>query len=214
MGGVERAAFREAERLGHDFVGPEHGLLAILRGNPTDPARLALEDVGVTADMVERLLARMITASPLAVPEHRSGTSPNPAWYRAFGRAEGFAAALGPGTVRPVDLLFGLLWGQWRFVDDAVASREAIVEALARHGAILPSAPLPELERLPRFTQHADIPRASLGRVLTLLAEQRQGGSGPIYGFNHDGAERAWVDAEDGIDLQAIVDAALADDPA
>lgn len=212
LGGVERTAFNEAERLGHDVVGPEHGLLAILRGSPTDAARLALEEAGVTADMIEGLLTRMIEASPLAVPERRSGISPNPAWYRAFGRAEGFAAALGTGTVRPVDLLLGLLWGQWRYVDGAVTSREALVEALARHGAILP--PLPELERLPRFTQHADIRRSKLNRVLKLLAEQRQGGSGPTYGFNHDGAERAWVDAEDGIDLQAIVDSALAEDSA
>jgi hypothetical protein len=47
--------------------------------------------------------------------------------------------------------------------------------------------------------------------VLDLLHERHQVGTGPTYGFNHDGAERAWIDAEDGIDLQGIVDSALAE---
>jgi hypothetical protein len=48
IGDFERAAFREAQRLGHEFVGPEHGLLVVARGDPPDAARLALEEVGPT----------------------------------------------------------------------------------------------------------------------------------------------------------------------
>lgn len=209
MMAVERAAFREAERLGHDFVGPEHGLLAILRGDPTDLARLALEDVGMDTDRVERRLKRMIEADPRRAPERSSGISGNPAWYRVAGRAEGLAA-FGTGTVRPIDLLLALVWGRWRFPETPAISREAVVEALARRGVVIPPAPLPALDPEPRFTQHAEFPSDKLDRVLALLDQRHAPGSGPTYGFNHDGAGRAWVNAEDGIDLQGIVDAAVA----
>ena len=214
MNGVEGAAFKEAERLGHSFVGPEHGVLALLRGDPADLARLALEDVGITTDGVERLLTRMIEADPRATPEPAGGISPNPAWYRVIGRAEGLAAGLGTGNVRSLDLVLALLWSRRPLLDQPAASREALVEALAQRGAALPSTPLPELERRPQFTQRVEFPRRNLNRVLQLLVERHPVGAGPTYGFNHDEAERAWVNAEDGIDLQGIVDAAVAEDPA
>ena len=212
MGGVEGAAFKEAERLGHGFVGPEHGVLALLRGDPADLARLALEDVGITTESVERLLTRMIEAGPRAIPERATDIRPNPAWYRVAGRAEGFAASLGTGDVRPLDLVLALLWSRRPLLDEPAASREALVNALARRGAVLPPTPLPELERRLQFTQHVEFPLSRLNRVLALLAERHPAGPGPTYGFNHDGAERAWVDAEDGIDLQGIVDSAVAQD--
>ncbi len=211
MNRVEGAAFKEAERLGHSFVGPEHGLLAVLRGDPTDSARLSLEEVGITVDRVERLLTRMIEADPRSVPKPATGITPNPAWYRVAGRAEGFAASLGTGDVRPLDLVLALLWSRRPLLDATAPSRQALVEALARHGATLPPTPLPELDRQPRFTQHIEIPRRSLSRVLALLAENHPPGAGPTYGFNHDGGQRAWVNAEEGIDLQGIVSSAGAE---
>lgn len=211
MSGVEGAAFKEAERLGHDFVGPEHGVLAILRGDPTDLARLALEDVGITTDSVERLLGRMLDADPRAIPERAPGISSNPAWYRVIGRAEGFAASVGTGSVRQLDLVLALLWSRRPLLDQPAPSREALVEALAERGASLPPTPLPELERQPRFTQNVEFHRRYLAPVLALLHERHPVGGVPTYGFNHDGAERAWVNAEDGIALQAIVDSAVAE---
>lgn len=210
MTGVEGSAFKEAERLGHDFVGPEHGVLAVLRGDPTDLARLALEDVGITAESVERLLGRMIEADPRALRERAPGISPNPAWYRVIGRAEGFAASVGTGSVRPLDLVLALLWSRRPLLDQPAQSREALVDALAARGASLPPTPLPEIERQPRFTQKVEFHRKYLAPVLALLHERHPAGSGPTYGFNHDGAERAWANAEDGIELQAIVDSAVA----
>jgi hypothetical protein len=41
------------------------------------------------------------------------------------------------------------------------------------------------------------------------LAERHPPGSGPTFGFNYKDDEIAWVRAEDGIDLQRIVDEAL-----
>ena len=45
-----------------------------------------------------------------------------------------------------------------------------------------------------------------------LLAERHPPGSGPTFGFNYKDDETAWVRAEDGIDLQSIVDEGLASD--
>ena len=214
MSGVEGAACKEAERLGHDFVGPEHGVLAVLHGDPADLARLSLEDVGITADSVEGLLERMIEADPRAVPERAPGISPNPAWYRVIGRAEGFAASVGTGDIRPLDFVLALLWSRRPLLNQPPSARETLLEALAERGAGLPPTPLPALERQPRFTQNVEFPRRYLAPVLALLHERHPVGIGPTYGFNHDGAERAWVNAEDGIDLQAIVDSAVSDDSA
>ena len=206
---IERAAMAEAERLGQSWVGPEHGLLAILRGDADDVAHQVLEEAGLDTGMVEERLVRMVRADPRAEPEIDPCISPNPAWYRTIGRAEGIAAGIGTGEVRPVDLLFATLWDPWHFRGEPLVRREAVIAALVHRQVELPRAPLPELSRPPQFTQRVEFPLDKLERVIPLLVERHPPGSGPTFGFNHDGAERAWVDAEDGIDLQAIVDAVL-----
>lgn len=142
---IQRASLEEAQRLGHDWAGPEHGLLAILGSDPEDVARRVLEEVGMDAGMVERLLEQMARGTR----QKRQGVTSNPAWHRMFGRAEGFAACLGTGELEPVHLLLALLWDErrWQFAERQGASREAVVEALGRAGVALPSAPMPELER-------------------------------------------------------------------
>jgi hypothetical protein len=141
---IERASFREAQRLGHHWAGPEHGLLAIVRGDPADVARNVLEDIGMHAGMVEGLLEQMGGGGK----ESKQGVTSNLAWHHVYGRAEGFAACLGTGELEPVHLLLALLWDseRWLFAQRQGVSREAVVEALRRGGMPLPSAPLPELE--------------------------------------------------------------------
>lgn len=82
---IQSASFHEAQRLGHHWVGPEHGLLAILRGNAEDVARRVLEEVGLTAAMVERHLEGKHRRSKDGEPARGSVT--NPAWHHAYGRA-------------------------------------------------------------------------------------------------------------------------------
>jgi len=200
----------EAARLGHEYVGPEHGLLAVLRGDPAEAAREALEEAGLTAAMVEELLVAMQENRPRTAP-NPGGRAPNPAWYGIAGRAEGFAACLGTGEPRPVDLVLAMLWddNSWLFAEKQGVSRDAVIAALSRRGARLPSAPPPPLDRR-EFTQKVDFPRARLEAVVALLSERHPPGSGPSFGFNHNGKRSAWAVAEDGIDLQAIVDEVLA----
>ena len=200
----------EATRLGQHWMGPEHTLLGILRGDPEDVARRALEQTGVDAAMVEGWITRMDTGSG----EETSGVKPNPRWYTIEGRAEGMAAALGAAEAGTVHFLLALLWDQrrWSLTEEPGLTREAIVSALAELGATLPAGPMPELERKLDFTQYVEFPRARTSAVLDLLAERHPPGSGPTYGFNYKDDETAWVRAEEGIDLQRIVDEAVASD--
>ena len=213
---MSKAAFAEAQRLGHSWVGPEHGLLAILRGDPTDPARIALEEAGLEADRFERWYEERIERSdpkPKRDPE-RDGISPNPAWYGVAGRAEGLAAGVGVSDVRPVDLLLALLWDttEWLPVRGLGISREDVAASLGRSGVTLPATPLPDLDRPLRNPVRVDFPKSALGDVVEILKQRHPPGSGLRWGINHDGAERAWAFAEEGIDLQGIVDEVVADD--
>ncbi len=143
---IQSASFHEARRLGHHWVGPEHGLLAILRGNPEDVARRVLEEAGLTAPMVESHLEGMNRGPKKG--ERTSGAVTNPAWHHAYGRAEGLALGLGDGVLQPLHLLLALLWDRWhwQFPEQQGVSREAVVEALRSAGVTLPSAPMPQLE--------------------------------------------------------------------
>ena len=67
----------EASRLGQHWMGPEHTLLGILRGDPEDVARRALEQGGVDAAMVEGWITRMATEKN---ETQKSGVTPNPRW--------------------------------------------------------------------------------------------------------------------------------------
>jgi hypothetical protein len=211
---ISKAAFAEAKRLGHAWVGPEHGLLAILMGEPADVARRALEEAGLEAGQFERWYVERIEKSdpkPKRLAEEK-GISPNPAWYGVVGRAEGFASTLGTGQVRPVDLLLALLWDnrEWLPVTSLGIARETVVEALVRAGVAVPAVPMPELDRPFRNLVRVDFPMSALGRVIESLRERHPPGSGLRWGFNHDEGERAWAFAEEGVDLQTIVDEVIA----
>lgn len=211
-----KMAVDEAARLGQHWIGPEHALLAILRGDPADVARRALEHAGVEASMVERWITRMDTAPASGKPEIESGVKPNPRWYTIEGRAEGIALAQGTKEPTSVHFLIALLWDQrrWLFTEAPGVSREAITAALTEFGVTLPAGELPDLPRELNFRQYVEFPREKASEVLRLLAERHPPGSGPTFGFNYKDVDTAWVRAEDGIDLQGIVQAAVAAEPA
>lgn len=204
----------EAGRLGHGWMGPEHTLLGILRGDPDDVARRALEQAGVDAAMVEGWITRMVTNKEKDT--EKSGVTPNPRWQTIHGRAEGIAAGLGAERTGTVHFLLATLWDnrRWWLTETPGVTREAIVGALTELGATLPLAPLPELERKTNMTQYVEFPRSATDQVLKLLVERHPPSpAGPTFGFNYKDDETAWVHAEDGIDLQGIVDEALAHEP-
>jgi hypothetical protein len=202
----------EAIRLGQHWMGPEHTLLGILRGDPDDVARRALEQAGIDAAMVEG----WVGPTEARRGKEESGVTPNPRWQTIHGRAEGIAAGLGAEETGSVHFLLAVLWDnrRWWLTETPGVSREAVVAALADLGASLPAAPLPELERKTDMTQYVEFPRTAADQVLRLLVERHPPRpEGPTFGFNYKDDETAWVRAEDGIDLQGIVDEALAQAP-
>jgi hypothetical protein len=215
---LEHAAFMEARRLGHHWIGPEHGMLAILHAaDPDDVAYRVLTEARIDADRFEQnFLATR--GKHQRVGDDKEGTiTPTPAWYRFFGRAEGFAAAMGSVEVLPVHLLLALLWDeQDRLLSERHGVvRETLVESLLRLGVRVPTPPLPAL---PAFGsseawQRVDLPSSALDRVMPLLIQRYPPGSGPRFRFNHDGHGNAWVYAQEGIDLQALLTEALGNDP-
>src|SRR5439155_18589378 len=69
ISGATRAALeqslREAQRLGHEHLGVEHLLLALLRDGRGGAAR-ALADVGISTDDLERCLGKVLKEAPFS----------------------------------------------------------------------------------------------------------------------------------------------------
>lgn len=91
-------AYAQAARLGHQWVGPEHILLAILDEGQPSLARSVLDEFGVTHDRVrERFLASLLNGTPSIRSTIADGalTCPAPIFYELQGWIDGFAAASG-----------------------------------------------------------------------------------------------------------------------
>ncbi|MBL1077210.1 hypothetical protein JK358_22685 [Nocardia sp. 2] len=197
----------EARRLGHSWIGVEHTLLGILRGDPEDTARKALERAGVDVALVESELTAMGDAE-----DGVDTVSPNPRWYEILGRAEGIALALGAGDPTTVHFILATLWDsrRWVLTETPGVTRSEIVTALRDLGVELPRAALPHLERRVEMRTYVEFPVEALEPVLGILAERHPPGKGPTWGFNYKDDDTACVRAEAGIDVQAIVDEATA----
>ena len=192
-------SWQEARRLGHNIVGPEHCLLAVLNG-PDTAARRALRSSGLTAELVEASFGA----------GYANGTTTlttNPAWYRVSGRAEGLALAGGDlaASVVVAMLWDSHSWSRW----EPQIPRDSVVAALRHERVRVPDVPLPPLDRVDTFTQKATVPKEHLERVIAELARRHKTEGGPRIAFNHDG-ENAWVLSEAGRDLQAAVDEIVA----
>ncbi len=187
-----------AARLGHAYVGVEHVLLELLEGKPDADAQVALQAVGIQPGDVERYLE----------PGGRGERwiSPTPRCTRLFGRAEGLALAGGRAAARSTDLLISLLWddGQIAVLDlPGGATREDVAVALATIGAALPTAPMPVPPTWSEAWTRVTFPERELDAVLAAM--HRHHPDGKHWGWNIDGDGLAWVDAEQGLDLQPII---------
>ncbi|PXX66372.1 ClpA/ClpB-like protein [Nocardia tenerifensis] len=198
----------EAMRLNHGWIGPQHALLGVLRGDSGDVARQALERAGVDAEVVETWLSR---AGSMETPDQ---LSPNPRWYTVHGRAEGFAYASGAAEPDTVHFLLAVLWDRTRGLlpESSEGTRAVIITAMRDLGVELPRSPLPELEPSARMTTYVEFPRRATDDIIALLGVRHPPGSGSKWAFNYKNDDVAYVRAESGIDLQGIVDEALARD--
>lgn len=207
------AAEHQALRLGHHFIGEDHLVLALLEGDPDDLARRALEACGINhGDWAGHFRAKCEGGYPPPAPNPDiTEARPNPVARQLLARAEGLAVAMAEPLPRSQHGLLALLWSPRGVAAASLKTHEtnpaAVLAALRAVGAPVPSPQLPEPERLPLLGPRVFFPREHLNRVLAQLNDEVSPGS---YGWNVHG-ERGWASATADVDLEAIIDLALAD---
>jgi ATP-dependent Clp protease ATP-binding subunit ClpA len=195
-----------ARRLGRQVAGDDLFLLALSELSAESAARQALEAEGVDGT---RLLSEIRTRGD-GPSEKTGGLTFAPAFYSMEGRAQAFAATLGDGTITPDHVLMALLWDPvsassqllWRLG----VSRQRIVQRLRDYGVPVPSTSLPPQREI-EVGDRVWFDRQDVRVVLDHLLQKVPPGT--CWGFNYDG-QRAWVLAETSVNLQELVDEALA----
>jgi ATP-dependent Clp protease ATP-binding subunit ClpA len=211
------AAYRAADharRLEHGWIGVEHVLLALF--DEPGPATEALEELGVTRDRVEEAARTMGDIEPRP-PRYdpAKGLSPNPAWYSLTGCAKGLALAAGRRRPDPEHFLLAMVYGEHgvaELLHEVGASGQDLLDALARRGVPVPAVD-PPVYRPMRGHHRIEVTEAELKGVIDVLSERHPPGSEWRWGFNwypagpedEGGPRRAWVGAEEGIDLDAVL---------
>jgi hypothetical protein len=202
MAGVASAARRLRRRV----AGDDLFLLALVELSGEPAARRALEAEGIDA----RRLSNEIRTGGDGPADPNAGVTFSPAYYVMHGRAEGFAAALGDGTITPENVLLALLWDPidassqllWRLG----VSRERIVVRLRDLGVAIPSTRLPPQREI-ETGERVWFAREDVHTVLDHLRLHIP--PDISWGFNYEG-NRAWAMAETSVDLSALVEQALA----
>jgi ATP-dependent Clp protease ATP-binding subunit ClpA len=214
--GRATAADRSAEvarRLEQSWVGPEHVLLALF--DEPSAATEALEELGVTRERVEEHARATGHGDPPPRPHDPSrGQSPNPAWYKLTGCANGLALAAGRQRPDPEHYLLALVYAGHTvapLLHGLGASQQALLDALARRGVRVPAVDPPEHRPLRGYHQ-IEVTQAELRPVIDVLIERHPPGSEWRWGFNWlpgDPVEgqprRASVGAEEDVDLDAAL---------
>jgi hypothetical protein len=192
--------------LGRAVASDDLFLLAIACLDEAQPARRALAAEGIDS----RRLMSLIKVRGDGALDPAQPMTYAPAYYLLKGRAQGFAATLGDGRITPEHVLLALLWDPasrssylvWRLG----STRERIVERLRDMGIPTPAAALPPLREVewgPRvWFDRADV-RAVVDHLRAHIAP------GTRWGFNYE-STGAWAIAESAVDLDAMVNAALA----
>ncbi len=197
----------QARRLGRPVAGDDLFLLALseLPGDP--PARRALEAEGLDSGRIsEEVRTRGDAQADWDGKLHFA-----PALYLVMGRAEAFAAALGNGTITPEHVLMALLWDPMTFSSQLLwrtgITRQRILDSLRDMGVRVPSAPLPEQREI-EFGERVWIDREQVQAVVSYVGRHLPPDA--VWGFNFEG-DRAWINAESHVNLQTLIDEALAD---
>ncbi len=205
MIGTLGRAFDEAKRLGHQWVGPQHVLLAILNGDEGSMAVEALN--GLTAPQFEEhFLGSLLRGSPPVRSEVRKGphASPAPIFYKIDGWVMGYATASG---LAPSDET--VLLALCSILEHPLAPGHERADVAA---AVCDTLGLPRIELSPDrvwLGEVIDVPIDRLDPIRAALVE-----AGLLVGFNldHDN-DRAWVIVSQDDERTRAVIAATTSDP-
>jgi aromatic-L-amino-acid decarboxylase len=177
------AAAREAERLGNGWIGVEHLLLALQRGD--GPVAGALAGVEI------RTVAEVSTAA---------GRTVTPLLDRVFGFVEGFAAGREPTGP---DALVGALWVESYALTNE--ERRSVADRLRASGVAVPELPAPA-DR-PELGEPAAVPASRVGDVTKLL-KRDDPNAYVSFQVDRDG-RTVWARTDASVDLPAVVAEAL-----
>jgi len=152
----------EARRLGQDWVGPEHYLLALL-AEPSI-ATEALAALHVTHERIAEQLSRLRTVNGRRIRYIESkGITTNPAAHAVRGWAKGYAAASGRKRPTPEDWLLAIVYCDPSLVasilHDLGVSAADTVDALRRRGVKTPDSE-PEVYRPWRGHRQVEVARS------------------------------------------------------
>jgi hypothetical protein len=182
-------SFAEAQRLGHQWVGPEHVLLAILDDLRPSVARTVLNELGATHQAAESwFLASLLVGSPAVRSKIADRvTRPAPIFYEIQGWIAGYGAAT--GTPQSAETALVCLCSFHPAVVSGIADARDVVEALAVRGVLVPSALRDLGEALGPDIRRIDVPIDKLTEIRGRLLD-----AGSLVGFNLDVENRqAWV---------------------
>ena len=158
------AARREAEVLGHERIGTEHLLLAVVRGGGEVGRAFGLRRVGVA--VVAAACAAAAVPEPLVAPD---GTpAPTLAAEAALARARRRAADRDrPAAVADLGLALLDAGRSARLLDDLGVDRDDLADVLARDDLALPAVPAVRADVRPRVP--APVPVGTLAPVRLML---------------------------------------------
>jgi hypothetical protein len=207
--GLVTRAGREAEELGHGWIGLDHFVLALLRPGDESAAARALRACGLTHPAYAAEVGRLPGGAGPGAERH--GRSLNPRAQRMLGRAEGIAAGLAAPRPAPEHVLLAILWDAdgtpAHLLQRLGLTRDDVLGRLREAGATVPAADLPA-SRQPRWGERFPVPGEHLPALRAELRHLLPPGT--TFGFNQDASGAAWLVATEGVDLAVYVPVALA----
>lgn len=150
MSDLQRRISRGAKQLGHNWIGAEHVVLALLDSGDGSRAGRALRECGITRDGYAEAIAQL-REDYTARPGLGEGVLEHSRELIAVGaRAEGLAMAMGSGAADREHTLMAMLWhrGQPPVAIQLMqthfgVTRRQIVDRLIALGVEIPKAQLP-----------------------------------------------------------------------
>jgi Clp amino terminal domain, pathogenicity island component len=209
---IEPRAWELARETGYPVVAAELFLVAIAELPEGTPARDVLVSLGLDAERLMRETEAHWRAGPDPGPDSSRRLGYSPQMSGIMGMATGLAVSLGDGDVTPEHLLIALVWdahsgANW-VLRRAGVSREDIIEGLRSRGVTMPPAPLPPFPRDLEVTwgETVELDKDDFGRVFHEL--ERRLLPDKLFCFGGEGG-RVHVNAEEGVDLRALIDEIL-----
>ena len=181
--GLMDAAGRQAEELRHGWIGVEHLLLALGRGD--GPAARALVDVD-------------LWVAPPGPPDW-SGAEMTPALQETLAFVEGFTVGR---EATPEDALVAVLW---MHPEHVALRRDEIAARLGELGVAVP-----ELPELPPPTDWGDEVHFPIQQLAAVMHAVHEADPAAKIMFNRDEAGDAWMRCQRGFDLAAVVESVAA----